>query len=231
MMLRCMSVDDDLMSRKTIENHASKTKGIDLVHQCESAEEGLKILEKDPNVDLIFLDIEMPGLSGLEFLEKVKYMPLVIVTTSKTEYAFDAFNYEAIDYLKKPIRLEDFQKGAQKAIEKQSQISAYRDEANAVFIKYEGRFVRVPYEDILYFENVGDYVKVKTESSTLVIHSTLKSIDERLKDGRFLKVHRSYIVNLDKIVDIEENTMVINKKVIPISRANKPVLMGRLNFL
>ena len=114
MMLRCMSVDDDLMSRKTIENHASKTKGIDLVHQCESAEEGLKILEKDPNVDLIFLDIEMPGLSGLEFLEKVKYMPLVIVTTSKTEYAFDAFNYEAIDYLKKPIRLEDFQKGAQK---------------------------------------------------------------------------------------------------------------------
>ncbi|MCH2082274.1 MAG: LytTR family DNA-binding domain-containing protein [Saprospiraceae bacterium] len=231
MLLRCMSVDDDILSRKTIEKHCSKVSNLDLVYQCENAEEGLKILEKDANIDLVFLDIEMPGLSGIEFLEEVKYMPIVIVTTSKTEYAFDAYHYEAIDYLKKPIGPKEFLRATDKAVEKHKQITLYKEESNAVYIKADGRFVRVPFEEILYFENVGDYVKVQTETQVLIIHSTLKGIDEKLKDGRFLKVHRSYIINLDKIVDIEENTMVIDKKVIPISRANKPVLMGRLNFL
>ena len=226
-----MIVDDDPISRKNIELYCKKFNELEIAYICKDAEEGLKVLEKDAEVELIFLDIEMPGLNGIEFLGIVKYMPLVIITTSNKEYAYDAFKYEAVDYLHKPISLANFKKAVDKAIEKHRQIIAYKELAGAVYMRFEGRYVRVAYDDILYFENAGDYVKVKTNGPTYIIHSTLKNIGERLRDGRFLKVHRSYIINLDKIVDIEENTLVIDQKVIPISRANRPVLMGRLNFI
>ena len=116
-------------------------------------------------------------------------------------------------------------------MEVQRQNETYKTIASEVYIKEDGKFVRISYEDILFFENVGDYVRIRTNESSHIIHSTLKNIASKLKDSRFLKVHRSYIVNLSKIKDIQENTLVIAKTVIPISRANKPVLMSRLNFL
>ena len=234
MILNCMIVDDDLLARKSLQHLCKKMDGLNLVQVCENASSALEFL-KEEEIDLIFLDIEMPDLTGIEFLDRMATMPQVIFTTSKTEYAFEAFEYEVTDYLKKPIKFPRFQKAVEKAIElykkDNSAPGGPNINANEVYLKENGKLIRVAYEDIEYFENAGDYILVKTNDNKHIIHGTLKSIDAKLNHPLFLKVHRSYIVNLSKIKDIEENTLVIDKKVIPISRANKPVLLGKLNML
>lgn len=230
MKLNCMIVDDELMARKSLERLCKKVDALHVVEVCAHPKTALQVLKKEA-IDLIFLDIEMPELTGIEFLEQAVALPQVIFTTSKTEYAFEAFEYQVTDYLKKPIAFPRFQQAIQKAMELHEQNNSYKANAKEVYLRENGRFVRVLYEDIFYFENVGDYVKVRTEKGNHIIHGSLKSIDAKLGHPRFLKVHRSFIVNLDKIKDIEENTLVIEKSVIPISRANKSVLMGRLNLL
>ena len=228
--MNCMIVDDDIMARKSIEKLCTKSENLEISAICESAEEALKLLGKEP-IDLIFLDVEMPGLSGIDFLEEASFLPQIILTTSKTEYAYEAFQYQVTDYLKKPFTFPRFQKSVDKALEIHEKNQEVKSNGNEVYVKEDGRFIRVSYDDILFFENVGDYVRVKTDAASHIIHSTLKNIDSKLNNTRFLKVHRSFIVNLDKIVDIQENSLVIDKTVIPISRANKPLLMSKLNFL
>lgn len=225
-----MIVDDEIMARKSLERLCAKYDNLNVVQICENAKDALKYLAEEP-VDLIFLDIEMPETTGIDFLNQAITLPQIIFTTSKTEYAFEAFEYSITDYLKKPIAFPRFQQAVEKAFEIQLQNNAYRAQAEEVYIKVDGKYIRIPFNNILYFENVGDYVKVKTEESTHIIYRTLKSIDAKLSNPLFLKVHRSYIVNLSKIKDIEESTLVIGKKVIPISRANKSTLMSKLNLL
>ncbi len=225
-----MIVDDDRMSRKALETLCSKTDLVEVKAVCATAEEGLSVLGA-MEIDLIFLDIELPGITGIDFLDQAAYLPQIIFTTSKKEYAYEAFEYQVTDFLKKPIRLPRFLKAVEKAADFKRKWEVYRTQNSDIYIKEDGKYIRIDYEDILYFENVGDYVRIKTTAGTHIIHSTLKSIDEKLNDPRFLKVHRSYIVNLRKVKDIEENTLVIEKTVIPISRANKPLLMSRINIL
>lgn len=223
-------VDDDAMSRKAIEKLCNKTNHVEVVGICESAEEAMSKLDST-YVDLMFLDVEMPGLSGIELLQELKSPPLAIITSSKEDYAYEAFEYQVVDYLKKPIPYERFMKAIELAIVTQEKINAFKKQSQDIYVRHDGKFVRVPFDEILFFENAGDYVRIKTTTKNLIIHSTLKHIDQRLMDPRFLRVHRSFIINLTKIEDIEENTLVIDKDVIPISRANKSTLMGRLNFL
>ncbi|MEZ5041048.1 MAG: LytTR family DNA-binding domain-containing protein [Saprospiraceae bacterium] len=230
MALNCIIVDDDLMARKALEKLCEKSELLNTIGICKDAKEALNLLSKEI-IDLIFLDIEMPEITGIEFLEHAVSLPQVIFTTSKTEYAFEAFNYQVTDYLKKPITYPRFQQAVEKAYAIHEKNNAYKANAQEVYVREDGRFVRIPFDHILYFENVGDYIRVKTVSGSHIIHGTLKSIAAKLENPQFLKVHRSFIVNLSKIKDIEENTLVIEKKVIPISRANKPVLMGKLNLL
>lgn len=230
MVLNCIIVDDDLMARKALEKLCEKSELLNTIGICKDAKEALNLLSKEI-IDLIFLDIEMPEITGIEFLEHAVSLPQVIFTTSKTEYAFEAFNYQVTDYLKKPITYPRFQQAVEKAYAIHEKNNAYKSNAQEVYVREDGRFVRIPFDHILYFENVGDYIRVKTVSGSHIIHGTLKSIAAKLENPQFLKVHRSFIVNLSKIKDIEENTLVIEKKVIPISRANKPVLMGKLNLL
>lgn len=225
-----MIVDDDVMARKALEKLCSRTDRLEVVSVCNDAEEALDVMSR-LEVDLIFLDIQMPGLSGIEFLEKLTYLPQIIITTSVKEYAYEAFEYQVTDFLKKPILLPRFLKAIDRAVEFQTKLAAYRAHIQDVFVRQEGKFIRVELDEILFFENVGDYVRIRTEKNTFLIHSTLKNIEEKLNDPRFLKVHRTYIVNLSKIKDIEENTLVIDKTVIPISRANRPILMNRINVL
>ena len=230
MVLKCLIVDDDLMARKSIERLCEKNEHLQLLDIFDNGNDALAYLEKE-SVDLLFLDIEMPELSGIELLNQLIELPMVIFTTSKTEYAFDAFEFQAIDFIKKPITAQRFEQAVTKAfdIAKKSQI--YKTQTSDIYVREDGRFIRVPCDDIQFFENVGDYVRVKTIKAQYIIHGTLKSIDEKLNDSRFLKIHRSFIVNLDKIKDIEENSLVIEKNVIPISRANKSELMARLKIL
>jgi len=230
MKLNAMIVDDDPIARKTLEVLCGKTDLLDIVAICDSAEAALKVL-KEAEPELIFLDMMMPGMDGIEFMEQLPTMPLIIFTTANQEYAYEAFEYQAIDFLKKPITQLRFLKAVEKAADYQQKLNEYRVTAPDLYVRQEGKYIRVALDDILFFENIGDYVRVRTEAGKFIIHSTLKNVEEKLNDPRFLKVHRSYIVNLQKIKDIEENTLVIERYVIPISRANRPVLMKRINVL
>lgn len=229
MKLKCIIVDDELMARKSLQKLCEQNSSLELIASCENAEQALKVLEQH-EIDLIWLDVEMPELSGFDLLEKITTMPQVILTSSKTEYAYDAFQYQVTDYLKKPITSPRFNLAVEKVLEQSQKKENTHAQHNEIYIKHEGRYIRLPYSDIQFIENIGDYVKIYTSKQAYIIHTTMKSLEEKL-GKQFLRVHRSYIVHLEKIVDIEENNLVIANKVIPISRANKSELMNRLNML
>lgn len=230
--LKCLIVEDEVMSLKSLSKLCEKMEQLELIDALDNAKDALKRIEAE-KVDLVFLDIEMPEMTGIEMLEHLTVTPQIIFTTGNKEYAYEAFEYDVTDFLKKPITPLRFAKAVDKALHRQEQLDsvATASSKNEIYIRTEGRFVRVPYEDIMYFENVGDYVKVITSDGNHIIHGSMKSIDSRINHPRFLKVHRSYIVNLDKIKDIEDNTIVIGKTVIPISRAHRPILMRTINIL
>ena len=231
-MLRSIIVDDEVMARKSLERLCEKADAIELVGVCEDAEETLELMKKI-SVDLLFLDIEMPGLSGLELLDQLSVMPQVIFTTSNKEYAFEAYEYDVTDFLKKPISQLRFYKSLEKADAKNRLLSeiSKKSASTEIYVKSDGKYIRIPFESILYFENVGDYVMVVSEVGKHIIHGTLKGIDSRMDYPRLIKIHRSFIINLDKVENIEDNSVLIAKKVIPISRAHRSVLMQHLNFL
>lgn len=218
------------MARKSLQRLCENHGSLDLLGEFENAVDALSFLSEQ-SVDLIWLDVELPEMSGFGLLEKLPTIPFVVLTTSKTEYAFDAFQYQVTDYIKKPIALPRFNLAVEKVLELSNRnkpvASSGRKE---IYVKADGRYIRLPFEAIAYVENIGDYVKIHTSTHTYVVYTTMKDLAEKL-DSQFMRVHRSYIVHLDKIVDIEENTLVINNKVIPISRANKPELMNRINLL
>jgi len=237
-MTRCIIIDDELMARKALERLCVKHNDLVLAAIFENAEAALQWLAENPDgVDLVFLDMEMPGLSGLDFLAQAPAIPAIIFTTSNADYAVEAFEHRAADFLKKPINQPRFEASVARAQEqlrpKHSAAHAAFGQADSgeIFVREDGRYVRIPCDDILFFENVGDYVRIKTTTGQHIIYGALKSVDEKLTDPRFLKVHRSFIVNLQKIKDIEETSLVIGKTVIPISRAHRAELMGRLNVL
>jgi DNA-binding LytR/AlgR family response regulator len=230
MSLTCIIVEDELMSRKSLARLCEQHGSLELLATFDNAVSALNFIAAN-QVDLIWLDVEMPGLSGLELLEKLPIMPYVVLTTSKTDYAYEAFQYQVTDYLKKPITVPRFNLAVEKVLELSAHAkSNLPSEREEIYIKTDGRYIRLPFNTISYIENIGDYVKIYTTTQTYIVYSTMKYLEEKL-GSQFLRVHRSYIVHLDKIVDIEENTLVISKKVIPISRANKPELMNRLNLL
>lgn len=220
------------MSQKALTHLCNQSPQIALQSTCSNGGEAINYVN-DHKVDLLLLDVEMPEMNGIELLENLSYFPHVIMTTGNTEYAYEAYEYNVTDFLKKPIIPSRFQKAINKVVETHSRIEQYAQTSlgKEIYIKTDGRLVRLEYDQILYFENVGDYVKVITADNSYIIYGALKAIDKKIKNSRFLKVHRSFIVNLDKIVDIEDNSIVIDKKVIPISRAHKPLLLNSINLL
>jgi DNA-binding LytR/AlgR family response regulator len=227
--MRCLIVDDDEMARKSLEMMCDKIEDLTVVGMCENGLEALNFLNKE-EVDLILLDIEMPELNGMELVRMKPDIPQVIFTTTLKEYALEAFEYKVTDYLHKPIVLSRLLKAIDKAREVHGKKTS--KEISELYVKVDGRHVRLSLDDILYIESIGDYVVFHTEKKEkFIVHSTLKNIDAKIDNSKFLKVHRSYIVNLSKIVDIEETNLVIKDKVIPISRAHKPVLMNHLKTL
>ncbi len=231
--LRTIIVEDDLVASKSLELLLPKLQEVELVSIFSDAESALAYLAKE-SVDLIFLDVQMPGMSGIEMLEELHSVPEVVMTTSSAEYASDAFELEVRDFLLKPITLPRLKAAMAKVRKAKEQLDelAYQSKLNEIYIRVDGVLTRIPIEQLLYFENVGDYVKVITESKSYIIYGALKAIALRLKHPRLLKVHRSYIVNLGKIKDIEDNSISLeNGKIIPVSRAHKNLLMDSLNIL
>ncbi|TKG93758.1 response regulator transcription factor [Puteibacter caeruleilacunae] len=226
MELKCLIIDDDIMARTSLNRLCQTIPELKLVGCAEDGKHAKRLLAEN-TVDLLFLDVEMPELSGIDLLNQLPVLPMVIFTTAKKDYALDAFRYDAIDYLVKPITPDQFRKAVIKAISKE----ASNPKSDDLYIKSNKRYVRIKQDDILYFENVGDYIKVITDNKNYIFYGTMKEIIEKLNTEWFMKVHRSFIVNLNHIDDIEDNTIQIDGKIIPISRANRPQLMSKLNVL
>jgi DNA-binding LytR/AlgR family response regulator len=225
------------MSRKVVESFVEKTEFLHLIGSYDSAMESLKAFEGPDTVDLIFLDIEMPEMTGLEFLNTLENPPQVIIITGKEKYAVDAFDYDVTDFLLKPISLARFLKSANKAnklYNEAMQMSGNTSEE--IFIKKKNStLVRLSYDDILWVEALENYVIVSTYDEKFTIHFTMKAVIDKFPEIRFKRVHRSYIVNVSKIKMIEDNVIVVDtkqgEKVIPIGKSFKDNLLNDLNLI
>jgi DNA-binding LytR/AlgR family response regulator len=221
------------MARMALKQLVSQVPALELVAECNDAAEALDSLNTT-QVDLLLLDIEMPDMTGLDLIRKLgNNKPLIIFTTAKKDYAVEAFELNVVDYLVKPIALPRFKQAIEKA---QETIDSNKQEVKVeeqgfVFVKDNGVLKRIAIDDILFLEAMGDYVKVHTSQKFHVVHATLKSIEEKLPASKFIRVHRSYIVAINKIDYIQEGTISIGKTTIPVADTHKSNLNKRLNLL
>lgn len=233
--MKYLIIDDNPMARAILRQIASGMEGLALAGECASALEAFNFLQKEP-VDLLLLDVEMPEMSGLELLQNLPSRPLVILITSKTEYAVDAFDLNVVDYIVKPVTLSRFMAAVQKARDIwDSRLNTMEKstEQDYLFVRSEGMLVKIRFDEILWLQALVDYVQFVTVSGKKhTVHATMKSVENHLNDARFVRVHRSYIVNTDKIDRIEEGAMiVIGKQVVPMSEQYKAAVMKRINLL
>lgn len=236
--MKCIIIDDEAMARAIIAQRISNFPEMTILEEFSNAMQAIKYLNQN-KVDVIFLDIHMPDFTGFDFIQTIKNPPKVILVTSDKNFAIEAFEYECIvDYLVKPISEERFEKAVQKlkAAKVPSKTNASKDETpsdtvNEFYVNIDRRLIKIEFDTVNVVEAKGDYILIKTESKNYTVHSTLKKIEDKLPKDLFLKVHRSFIINTKKIIDIEDNSVLIAKDVIPVSRANRPELMKRLNLL
>lgn len=235
--MKCIIVDDEATARAITKQLCKKIERLTIAEEFDNAIDAIKYLNTN-SVDLIFLDIHMPTFSGFDFIQTLKNPPQIILTTSDRNFALDAFEYDCVvDYLVKPITPERFAKAVDriKIIQPEEEIPTTSDETttigNDLYVNIDRRLVKINIPDICLIEAKGDYIKIKAEDKNYIVHSTLKKIQEKLPNNLFLKVHRSYIINTTKIIDIEDNSVLIKQDVIPVSRANRKELMQRLNLL
>ena len=234
----CIIIDDEKMARVILRTLCNEIDSLNILEEFPSAIQAIKYLNEN-KVDLIFLDIHMPDFSGLDFIRSLKNPPNIILTTSDPKFAIEAFEYDFIvDYLLKPLELPRFRKAVDKAEKKEvsvtsttEQTSKPIDTENDFYVNIDRRLIKIDLPSVYLIEAKGDYIKIKTENKDYTVHSTLKKIEEKLPDSLFLKIHRSYIINIKKIIDIEDNSVLIKKDVIPVSRSKRPELMKRLDLL
>lgn len=240
----CIIVEDIPIAADFLKKFCEKSGLVEVKGHFMNVTDALKFLDEE-KPDLIFLDVEMPGATGFELLDRITYSPKIILTTSKTEYAFDAFQYNVNDYLKKPFSYRRFLEAVQKiqATIMPSPSSSNADpesgpmqaiatsEMDFLFIKAEEKLIKLCKDDIHYIESMRDYVKFVTTGKNYITYSTLKNLEEKLSGYTFLKVHRSYIVNINKIDDIRGNTIYLQGNQIPIGKGHKEDLVKRLNIL
>ncbi|MGG7666782.1 LytR/AlgR family response regulator transcription factor [Dyadobacter sp. BHUBP1] len=228
MTLECIAVDDEPLALGLVCAFIEKTPFLNLAGRYSSAVEALQVINSKP-IDVIFLDIQMPDLTGIELarvLEKAgTKAPRIIFTTAFNQYALDGFRVDAIDYLLKPFNYEEFLRAASKAqayvelVQKASSAGSSEPKDEYLFLKVEYQLVRIAYDDILYTEGLKDYVKVhlKSDPKPILSLTSLKALEEKLPASKFMRVHRSFIVNLDKISAVTRNTIQIGATSIPVS--------------
>jgi len=225
-------VDDEPLARDVLVKYISDCPMLELVSTCKSAFEALDVL-KEHTVRIIFLDINMPKLSGLSMVRSMQNTPQIIFTTAYPEYAVEGFEVDAVDYLVKPFSFDRFMKAVNKAIVREEYISGktgngVEEEKKYFHVKADGKLYQVEHNDILYFEALGDYVQVITSAKKLVTHDTLKNVEDNLPSKRFLRVHRSFIISLEKIEFVEGNRVKIGEDFIPVGQSYKTNLESYL---
>jgi DNA-binding LytR/AlgR family response regulator len=228
MKLKSIIVDDEPVARKLLQEYIEDIPFLELAGQADNPLKAQTILDNE-SIDLIFLDINMPRLSGLEFLRTAKILPMVIMTTAYAEHALDGFTLDVLDYLVKPFSFERFLKACNKAkdyyqLKTQAEKNTTTRE-NYFFVKCNGRIEKILYDDLLFVEASLNYVTLHTTNGRMIVYLTIKGIMESLPAGSFIKVHKSYIVNLQKISNIEGNIIHIGKAEIPISQGSQEEVM------
>jgi two-component system LytT family response regulator len=226
-MIKCIAIDDEPLAVKKIADYIKKIPFLELVAECRSAFEAMEILENQ-DIQLLFIDINMPDISGMDFVKSLTKKPYVIFTTAYSEYAVEGFQVDAVDYLLKPISFSNFLKAANKVrnlieLSTNPQKEIVRSSANHLFVKSEYKLIRIELDDIKYIESQHEYIKIHlVNTAPVMTQLSLKSIEAQLPSDRFMRVHRSYIVNLAKISVIERNRIVFDGKVyIPVSEQYK----------
>ena len=229
MNLNCVIVEDLAVAAEFLRKCCEKNGQIQVMGHFTNVKEAVNFLNENM-VDLVFLDVEMPEEIGFNLLDQIAYAPKVILTTSKTEYAYNAFEYNVTDFLKKPFSFQRFSDSIKKVI---GAIESSQTEKgdDHIFIKTEGKLIRLLNNDILYIESMGDYVRFVTADKKYVTHHTIKSMEEKTNRQVFMKVHRSYIINITKVDNIRENALFIKGVEIPISKAHKQAVMNRINII
>jgi DNA-binding LytR/AlgR family response regulator len=233
--MNCIVIDDDKLSRKVIEEFIKRTDFLNHVDSFDNALDAISLMKSGKEINLIFLDIEMPEMTGIEFIRTLKNPPQIIIISSKDQYALQAFEYDVTDYLLKPVNYSRFFRAVDKANSSFSKGTIAPETRNEIFIKKNSSLIKLKYEDILWVEALENYVIVNTYDDKYTIHFTMKSIEKKLPATKFLRVHRSYIVNTSCINLIEDNTIIIpvegGKKSIPIGKSYKDKLMDDLNLM
>lgn len=229
-MLNCIVVDDDAMSRKVVVHFIEKTDFLQCAREFDNAIDAMSYLDEE-HVDIIFLDVQMPQMSGMDFIKALEKDIEIILITSEEKYAVEAFEKRVTDYLVKPIEYDRFLQASNKAgrnVEIKRAATGHRRE---FYVRSDARVVRIPYDNILFVEALADYVIIQTETKKHIVHFTMKGIANRLPVDGFIRTHRSYIINLDKVEALEDNSVLIGEKYIPVGASYKEAFIDRLNFL
>ena len=222
MIKKCIIIDDEPLAIKVIESHLKEFSDFELVGVFNSPIDAIQLIE-NKEVDVVFLDINMPTMNGLEFLKTLTHRPFVIITTAYREYAVESFDLNVLDYLVKPIPFSRFLKSINKlnkrlGLERHGSKNVSIEEDPFIFLKVDKKLMKVKLNDILYIESLKDYIKVITVSEEFLVHKSMTSISEELPNDRFIRIHRSFTISLNKISFVEGNSIKIANRRIPIGR-------------
>ena len=231
-MITCLIVDDNDLSRLTLHKLAQQTGSLQVTGECKDAMEAHRNITANPP-DLVLLDVEMPGMTGLELLKILPKKTLVILTTSNKQYAVEAFELNVVDYLVKPVTMPRLLQAIEKVREiiprNDSEVKEVQDDY--LFIRDNNLLKKVRLDEILWIEAMGDYIKIRTPQQWHIVHTTLKAVEEKINSARLMRVHRSYIISLDKIDSIEEGVVNIANTPIPVAESNRSKLIQKIKLL
>jgi DNA-binding LytR/AlgR family response regulator len=212
-MIRCIIIDDEPLALEVLEAHIARSPQLQLVRKCRNALEAYEVLQTE-KIDLMFLDIRMPSISGIELVRSLRQVPAVIFTTAFEEYAMAGFELDAVDYLLKPVTFQRFEKSIQKLLKilppEPGEIKNY------TYFKVSGRLLKVLHEDLLFAQSIKDYIRLKTRQGNYLTHMTMKYLQELLPPGTFIRVHRSYLVNKEYVTAVDRIQLEIGREKIPI---------------
>ncbi len=227
-MIRCLAVDDEPLALELLEDNISKVPFLQLVAACDSVTDAMKVMEKE-SIDLLFLDIQMPGLTGLQFIESMTEKPMIILITAYKQYALEGYSLDVTDYLVKPVPLDRFIKACNKA-NQLFELKANRKNTNTsspnpgyIFVNADYSLVKITLPDIIYIEGLKDYIKIHIKSAQhpVVTRMPMKTIEEELPDDQFIRIHKSYIVSVAYITSIRKSSVFVDSLELPLSDTYK----------
>jgi len=232
--MKCIIVDDNKMSRTMVKQLVDQVEFLELKAECENPVEAFNYLKKE-EVDLVFLDVEMPAMTGLDLIRNLEKRPIIILITAKTDYAVEAFELNVADYVIKPVTLSRFMIAVDRAKElfesRDQKLVINEKEKDYIFVRSNSLLTKVRIQDIIYVQALGDYVNIFTKEKRLTVHITLKGMEEKLPRDKFYRLHRSYLTALNHIDNIEEGTVYVGKHPLPIGEQFKKELLRRINLI